>query len=108
MVSFAKGRRAWGECQRSGQRLLRRRMVKDGYYKGMLVHPDWLEHEHPQDKPLSQRQLNDPVVIRKPAPRLDKKYDTVNCEVYFNEITMQRKEPVAINYAIGAFTVTVS
>jgi len=63
--TFARGDKAWGECARSGRRLLLRDMVQDGRYPGMLVDPDWWEGEHPQEKPVK---VDDPVALRRPAP----------------------------------------
>lgn len=64
-VRYARGARAWGECARSGKRLLRRRMVEDGQYPGLLVAPDWREPKHPQETPPD---VDDPIALYRPAP----------------------------------------
>jgi hypothetical protein len=49
--SYAKGRRAIAECQRSGQKMRYRDLVEDGHIAGLLVHPSWWEPKHPQEIP---------------------------------------------------------
>lgn len=65
MPRYAKGSRAWGECRRSGKRLLLRDMVRDGQFPNMLVAPDWYEPRHPQERLIS---AGDGVALYNPAP----------------------------------------
>lgn len=44
-----KSKHAIGECARSGQKMLLKDMVEDGYYPGTWVHPDWYDGPHPQE-----------------------------------------------------------
>lgn len=67
--SFAKGNQAWGECQRSGKKMLLKDLVEDGYYPGLLVAPDWYEPRHPQER---LKEVSDPIALEKPAPDLSK------------------------------------
>lgn len=67
--SYARGDKAWGECARSGRRMLRRNMVEDGYIKGLLVDPAWRETAHPQER---LPDVSDPTGIFRPAPELSK------------------------------------
>ena len=67
-ASYARGDRAWGQCQRCGLRALRRDMVEDGHNKGLLVHRGCYEPRHPQEKIVPAK---DPQALRKPAPDLD-------------------------------------
>jgi hypothetical protein len=70
---YARGSRAWGECARSGQRMLLRDMVTDPR-TGLRVAPDWAE---PPD-PLPRTDLSDGIALADPAPDLDKiQYGTV-------------------------------
>jgi len=65
--SYAKGRRAIAECQRSGQKMLYRDLVEDGHVAGLLVHPDWWEPKHPQEIPV---EIDDPIALYRPAPEI--------------------------------------
>lgn len=64
---YARGSRAYGECARSGQRMLLHDMVRDPR-TGLLVAPDWAE---PPD-PRPPTDLNDGIALADPAPDLDK------------------------------------
>lgn len=63
---FARGSRAWGECARSGKRMLLKDMVEDPR-TGLLVAPDWAE---PLD-PRPPTDIYDGVALHRPAPDLD-------------------------------------
>lgn len=65
--SYAKGRRAIAECQRSGQKMRYRDLVEDGHIAGLLVHPAWWEPKHPQEIPV---EVDDPVALYRPAPEI--------------------------------------
>lgn len=65
-MSYARGNKAWGECARSGKRVLLREMVEDGYIPGLMVARDWYEPAHPQDIPITD--IADPVALLHPAP----------------------------------------
>lgn len=65
--SYAKGKNAVAECQRSGQKMKYRDLVEDGHIPGLLVHPDWWEPKHPQEIPVD---VTDAVALFRPAPEL--------------------------------------
>lgn len=65
MGRYAKGKRAFGECQRSGKRVPYHQLVEDGHIDGLLVAPDWWEPRHPQEIPV---RLDDPVGLVRVAP----------------------------------------
>lgn len=65
MKKYARGTHALGECARSGIKMLRRDMVRDGHYPHMLVHPSWWEPRHPQE---TLPAFDDPEALRDPAP----------------------------------------
>jgi hypothetical protein len=67
---YAAGKRAWGECQRSGRKMLLRDMIEDGRYPGLMVDPAWREDKHPSEEPLTD--IDDPIALRNPAPELSK------------------------------------
>ncbi|MBX3504408.1 MAG: hypothetical protein KF895_02940 [Parvibaculum sp.] len=69
MSRYARGEKAWGECARSGQRMLLKNMVEDGHIPGLMVHPDWWEPKHPQERVIS---VTDPQALHRPAPELSK------------------------------------
>lgn len=64
---YASGKRAWGECARSGRRMLLRDMVTDPY-KGFLVDPAWAEPALPIETP---KDLTDGIALLRPAPDRD-------------------------------------
>jgi hypothetical protein len=66
MTKYAKGDRAWGECARSGRRMLLKDMVADGYYPDLLVDPAWRDERHPQEH---LRPLHDAETLYRPAPQ---------------------------------------
>lgn len=63
---YASGDRAWGECARSGIRMLLKDMVEDPR-TGLLVAPDWAEPPDPQP-PID---IFDGIALERPAPDLD-------------------------------------
>lgn len=73
---YAKGKKAWGICQRSGKRVPYDDLVEDGYIKGLLVARDWYEPPHPQDTPVS---VSDPVGLYRPSPEEDFVYTQAEC-----------------------------
>lgn len=62
---YAKGRLAWGICQRCGLRALLNELVFDGYYKNLRVHPECRDGRHPQEYPPV---VTDPRTLWKPSP----------------------------------------
>ena len=67
--AYARGTNAWGYCERSGIKMLRRLMVYDGQYPDLLVHPDWWEPKHPQEY---LPDVTDPTTIYEASPDQDK------------------------------------
>lgn len=65
-IRYAIGSKAWGECARSGQRMLLNDMVADPL-TGLLVHPEWAEP--PLMRPPTD--IIDGVTLERPAPDLD-------------------------------------
>lgn len=66
---YAKGDKAWGECERSGKKMLLKDMVYDGEWPDMLVAPDWYDPEHPQEYLPDEF---DPETLYGPTTDLDK------------------------------------
>ena len=64
---YARGTSAWGECARSGRKMLLKDMVFDGYFPNLRVDPDWFEDRHPQERLVK---VDDPVALFRPAPEL--------------------------------------
>lgn len=64
---YAKGKRAWGICGRSGRKMLLRDMVMDGRYPNLKVDPDWYESRHPQE---TLPRVEDPVALYRPSPEV--------------------------------------
>jgi len=65
MNRYAPGRRAWGECARSGARALLRDLVFDGRFPNLRVLPDWREDRHPQE---SLPKVDDAIALFRPSP----------------------------------------
>lgn len=65
MPSFAKGRLAWGLCQRCGLRYLLRELVLDGYYPNIRVCSGCYDPPQPQERLAV---VSDPIALWKPAP----------------------------------------
>lgn len=74
---YARGSRAWGECARSGQRMLLKDMVEDPL-TGLMVAPDWCEP--PLMRPATD--IFDGVQLERPAPDLDQ----VDVTIYLGQI----------------------
>lgn len=64
-MRFARGHLAWTTCQRSGQRLLYRDAVMDGYLKNLVVAPEWFE-PFPIQQTLPR--VEDPIALYRPTP----------------------------------------
>jgi hypothetical protein len=60
--------KAYGECQRSGERVNVEDLVDDGHLKGLKVARWWYEPEHPQDRAPSLRPERHKVI----APEVSK------------------------------------
>jgi len=63
---YAPGRKAWGECGRSGARALLKDLVFDGRFPNMRVLPDWREDRHPQE---TLPKIDDAIALYRPAPQ---------------------------------------
>lgn len=57
-----------GECQRCGDVVNHRRLMKDGQYRGLIVCRDCYDPRHPQDVPYNVK----PEKHHIPAPELSK------------------------------------
>lgn len=64
MPAYAKGRMAWGLCQRCGLRGLLRDLVLDGYYPNIRVCEGCYDPPQPQERLAV---VSDPVALWKPA-----------------------------------------
>ena len=65
MKKYARGDKAWGECERSGKKTLLANMVEDGYDVGLMVHPAFYDPPHPQDVPAT---AGEALALARPAP----------------------------------------
>lgn len=66
-MPYARNKDSVAICNRSGQKMLRRDMIEDGYIRGLLVHPDWYDPPHPQEQPFDP---DEGIAIYRPAPDL--------------------------------------
>lgn len=70
MVAYAKGKRAFGFCDRSGFRYPLNELVweyKDGKRTGMRIGKDMVDPDHPQNF-LGRVRVVDPQSLRDPRP----------------------------------------
>lgn len=69
MPRFARGERAWGFCQRCGDRRLLSELVRDGRVRNLLVCPQGCQDiKPPQEKPFV---ADDAIALRRPSPDVD-------------------------------------
>lgn len=101
---FARGTRAWGECARSGRRMLLKDMVVDPY-KGFLVDPAWAEPALPIETP---KDLSDGIALLRPAPDLD----VIDTTFYFGDAwdltTGRTAPPFSVKVGCTPPTITVT
>lgn len=101
---YARGRKAWGTCARGGHRMLLRDMVQDPL-TGLLVDPDWAEL--PLMRPATD--IIDGVVLRRPAPQLDRIDTVVYPQTIFDWATGNPMPPLIARYQpLGGYKVTVT
>jgi hypothetical protein len=67
-MKFASGARAWGRCQRCGDRYYLNQLRPDGYKPELLVGPCCYDIYPPQLKPID---LSDAETLRRPSPDTD-------------------------------------
>lgn len=65
---MARGRFAWGRCQRSGDRVPYQELVDDGETPGLRVSKAWRDIKHPQERPVSTA---DNTTLYRPSPDTD-------------------------------------
>lgn len=68
MSKFAQGNKAWGRCQRCGDRHYLKDLVSDGYVKGLMVCSTCYCPYPEQWKPIN---LDDAMALKRPAPDTD-------------------------------------
>lgn len=100
---FARGSRAWGECARSGQRLLLKDMVEDPL-TGLLVAPDWAEP--PLMRPPTD--LIDGVALERPAPDLDHYGVDIYIQNCYDLKADSPPRPLTMFFELGTATVMVT
>lgn len=89
---YASGAKAWGICQRCGQRHYLRNLVEDGQYPGLRVCTECYEPKQPQEYPVN---VTDPEALRKPSPDIDRpavtlswpSYDVVSNTTYLGSVS---------------------
>ena len=79
MARYASGKRAWGECARSGRRVKLNSMVRDGYRPRILVAPEDYDPEEPQEHSIPNR---DAAGLLNPAPDNERIPHTITWPIY--------------------------
>lgn len=80
---YAKGRAAWGQCQRCGQRYLRDKLAEEER-TGLLVCRDCDDPIHPQETVVV---AVDAIALEKPAPDQDDPGSGLNTSLEDDEKT---------------------
>lgn len=99
---YAQGRRAWGECARSGRRMLLLDMVRDPL-TDLLVDPAWAEP--PLQRPATN--IIDGVALVRPAPFLDR----IGEKIFVGNIVQVNGDsirPLSARYNCGTPRMTVT
>lgn len=99
-----RGSVAVGECGRSGQKMLLKDMVEDGYYPGLLVHPGWYEGRHPQEEFWA---VFDNPALEHPMPENDMKNHTVRWPLFDND-TFMTVPPAVATFFTGNVTILIT
>jgi hypothetical protein len=76
---WARGDHAWGYCQKSGIKMLLKDMVMDGHHKGLMVHPDYYDPVHPQEKVIN---VSEGVALREMSPPTNREKGTAKVPNY--------------------------
>jgi hypothetical protein len=100
---YARGSRAWGQCERSGKKTLLKNLVYDGHQPGLLVAREWWEPRHPQEYLPA---IEDPVALEDPAPDRDRVPVVVKLPRLDSEL--QPQPDLTLKLELGSVTVTVS
>lgn len=66
---YAVGKRAWGHCERCGDRYLLRELRFDGQQEDLLVCPPCWDPKHPQER---LPEVTDPVTLQDPTGDTEK------------------------------------
>lgn len=67
-MRYAAGAKAWGRCQRCGDRWFLNQLRPDGYKPDLLVGPCCYDIYPPQQRPID---LADAEALRRPSPDID-------------------------------------
>lgn len=96
MAKFASPARTWGECARSGKRMLLKDMVQDGYQPGLMVAPEYYDPVHPQEKlqPIGA----DAIAVKHPAPDLDRPQVVISMPAYDLTTDTTYRSFISYNY----------
>ena len=105
MGSFALGKKAWGLCDRCGQRYLLNDLRKE--WQGLKVCLECYEPKHPQLEP--RRNVSDAIALYEPRPTPDDAYNVfigVVGDSSFGAIGM-KPEPLSSPTVAYTFTGTL-
>lgn len=97
---FARGDKAWGECARSGRRMLLKDMVEDPR-TGLLVDPSWAE----DPDPLPPANIIDGISLHRPAPSHDREGVEFVYGYAFDLASGESAPPLIALFAMGTPTV---
>lgn len=67
-MGYARGTKAWGRCQRSGDRVPYKDLVDDGQTPNLRVSRSWRDIKQPQENPVN---ATDDTALFRPSPDTD-------------------------------------
>lgn len=102
-VRYARGSKAWGECARSGRRMLLRDMIADPL-TNLMVDPDWAEP--PLMRPATD--IFDGVALERPAPDLDQPGMTILFGGLVDPATGDPMRPLLMTFEMGISIMAVA
>ena len=98
-----KNGNAVAQCMRSGIKMRLSDMVQDGYYPGLMVHPDWYEPPEPQEQFLS---VVDDAAVDNPSPENYRIATEVNFPTYDSDFNLNKVFELTLE--LGTLTVSIT
>lgn len=110
MSKYAKARRAFGFCDKTGFRYPLKDLVdeiKDGVRTGFKVGKDVVDPDHPQNF-LGRVKINDPQALRDPRPDRFKEPVTFSYPALDGQTLEPYGPPSALITSVGQVTVSIT
>ena len=102
-MSYAYGKKAWGECAKCGRRVLLHKLISDGYNPNLQVEP--LCYDPPYE-PETLPPIDDPIQVADPSPSLNRIGAIISFPNY-NLLDKRNNNPLNIGLHFGVPEVKV-